>query len=382
MPTGEEIELNVLITAYFKAACSGNFINSLLALADKGTARGHGFTFLFPLKDDGGECGWADYMRGFGYEVLMYNEYQPTEETEKMLFELIDDKKIDLIHTHFSCLNNILLWNKEIHKKVKIIFHDHMDYVARKPVWPQIKKQLKVSKRYREYGLGVISVMKRKHRFYFLTPKRWYIPNGITFRRNVDVSLSRESERESLGLAEDEKLVLFMGWDAYGKGLDIAIKSVTQLRSAGKKIVLGVVGLGDRPAPEQLERIRNDIGFDPCREGVRFLGNREDMFALHRAADVFLSASRKDAFSYSILEAISQNVPVVSSNISGTRWCLKYSKSFTYPVNDHEKCAHLISKAVELRDEPSNSKEITDKYNIDVWCDRVLRVYEQMFAAR
>ena len=242
----------------------------------------------------------------------------------------------------------------------------------------QLKKQIKLSKRYKEYGIGVISVMKRKHRGYFFTPKRWYIPNGITFKRNVERSLSREACRKILGLKDDEKLCLFLGWDIYRKGLDIAIKAITKAREQGLNITLGLAGFGTNPDEKQIKRIKEIIGFDPRVDGVRFLEAWEDMYALHRAADVFLSASRTEAFAYAILEAISQNVPVVASNISGTRWCLKYSKAFKFPSENVDKCADALIKAVALRDEPSNYKEITEKYNIDIWCDRVLGVYQEM----
>ena len=126
---------------------------------------------LFPLCDDGSECSWVEYIRQHGYEVILYDENQSSEEKTKFLFNLIEEKHIDLLHNHFSLLDGICLWNKELHSKVKILYHDHMDYVAEMPVKPQLKKQIKISKRYKEYGIGVISVMKRKHRGYFLRPK-------------------------------------------------------------------------------------------------------------------------------------------------------------------------------------------------------------------
>lgn len=91
-----------------------------------------------------------------------------------------------------------------------------------------------------------------------------------------------------------------------------------------------------------------------------------------------MSASRTEAFAYAILEAISQNVPVVASDISGTRWCYKYSKSFKFPSGDHIRCAEQIIKASSCRDNPSNYKEITNKYNIDSWAKKVIAVYNQM----
>jgi hypothetical protein len=49
-----------------------------------------------------------------------------------------------------------------------------MDYIAEQPIKPQLKKHIKLAKRYREYGIGVISVMKRKHRIFFSSEKMVY----------------------------------------------------------------------------------------------------------------------------------------------------------------------------------------------------------------
>ena len=192
--------MNILCMANFRAKCSGNFINSLLALGKELRKRRDGIIFMFPLLDNGMECSWADYMRRDGFEVVFYDGHKSQTELTSILFNIIDRYQIRLIHSHFSCLDNILRWNQELHSKVKILYHDHMDYLAELPILPQIRKQLKVARRYRQYGIGVASVMKRKHFWYFLVPQRWYIPNGITFRRNIEVSLNREECRSKLGL--------------------------------------------------------------------------------------------------------------------------------------------------------------------------------------
>ncbi len=368
----------ILVMSYFTADCSGNFIASLLALAEKGKQKNYDFVFMFPLKDDGTECNWMEYIRSYGHEVITIDLNDSTENQTKLLFKIIEEKNIKLIHNHFSLLDNICLWNKELHSKVKILYHDHMDYVAEDPIKPQRSAQTKRAKRYREYGIGVISVMKRKHKGYFFTPKRWYVPNGIAYKRNVERSLSREECRKILDIGPNEKLCLFLGWDIYRKGLDIAIKAINKAREQGNNIILGLAGFEENPSVECIERIKSKIGIDPRQEGVKFLGSWEDMYALHRAADVFLSASRTEAFAYAILEAISQNVPVVASDINGTRWCYKYSKSFKFPNEDYEKCAEALIKAVEQRNTKSNKDNITEKYNIDIWCDRVMLVYKKM----
>lgn len=375
--------MNVLIMADFPAKWSGNFINSLLNLAGKMRDRSWTPVFMFPLLEDGTERSWVNYIRYYDisrgeYHVVMFDKKMPSDLLTAFLFDVIEEYQIDLIHSHFSCCNEILLWNKELHSRVKILYHDHMDYVAELPVMPQLKKQIKVAKRYKEYGIGVISVMKRKHMGYFLTPRRWYIPNGISLIRNVDRSMSREECRASLGFKDSDVLCLFLGWDIYRKGLDIAIKAVQEVRKENTNVILGIIGFEEKPSEEMIGRIRKVVGFDPRQDGVRFLNSMEDMFALHRATDVYLSASRTEAFSYGILEAISQNVPTVVSDIPGTKWSWKYTKCEPFRNEDFSDCARAILRAIPRRFEKSNLDKFMKEYCIDTWSDRVLKVYQKM----
>ena len=370
--------MNILCMSNYRTKFTGNFINSLLALGTILCQDGDEIIYMFPLNDDGSECNWVEYMRNAGFQIILYDSAKSWKELTEFLFEIVEKYKIELIHSHFSCLDCILLWNQKLHSKVKILYHDHMDYVAEQPVFPQIRKQVKLAKRYRQYGIGVISVMKRKHFWYFLCTRRWYVPNALTFKRNVEYSMSRKEARNAIGVKDDEKLVIFLGWDIYRKGLDVAIKTIKEVRLRGVNAILGVVGFGEKPDSKTIDRINSIIGFNPRQDGVRFLNYWEDMFALHRAADVFLSASRTEAFSYAILEAISQNVPVVASNIPGTRWCCCYSKTLRFPSGNVDACARAILKASALRDTPSNYQAIIAEYNIDEWCNRIIDIYKCM----
>ena len=374
--------MNVLIMSDFNPKCSGNFIGSLLHLGEKCKKEGITPIFMFPLNADGSEAVWLDYIRHnkiFGeHTVLIYDGSKSNDELTEYLFKIIDEYQIDLIHSHFSAMETVLVWNRELQKRVKILFHDHMDYVAEEPVMPQLKRQIKRSKRYREYGIGVISVMKRKHRGYLFTPKKWYIANAITFERNVEYSESRNEIRKSLQLNDDDILCLFLGWDIYRKGLDVAIKGVLEARKVNEHIKLGVVGFGKNPSEEALKKIKKVVGFDPIQEGIIFVDYFEDMFALHRASDVYISASRTEAFAYGILEAISQNVPVVISDINGTKWAKKYSKCISFKSENSNDLAKAILKVAPLRFADSNYEDIVKKYDIDVWCDKVIAVYRKM----
>ena len=101
------------------------------------------------------------------------------------------------------------------------------------------------------------------------------------------------------------------------------------------------------------------------------------MFSYHRAADTYLSASRKEAFSYGLLEAISQNVPVVVSDIEGTAWAQAYSKCINYPVEDPNACAKAIEQALALPAD-SNWEKVMEDFGVARWCERMMGIYDEV----
>ena len=181
-----------------------------------------------------------------------------------------------------------------------------------------------------------------------------------------------------MGIAENQKLCLFLGWDMYRKGVDIDVQAVAQLHQRDPSVHLGLGGFSDTPSEKCLQWIRERTGVEPICGWIHFFPSTEDMFSYHRAADVYLSASRKEAFSYGILEAISQNTPVVVSNIEGTAWAMKYDKCLCYPVEDAISCANAIAAALLHTAKPSNNDVLLDQYGIDTWCRDIMTIYRSM----
>ncbi len=79
------------------------------------------------------------------------------------------------------------------------------------------------------------------------------------------------------------------------------------------------------------ERLESDHAFDidytmriargdiSLKERVHFLGYRNDIPDLLRAADIFVSASHREGMPRSIIEAMMCGLPVVATNIRGSR---------------------------------------------------------------
>lgn len=366
--------VNVLIAAEYRAPRSGNFIASLLDLAETLRDQGGKVAFLFPAQED---RPWAAWLREHSFPVHFLQDQLSKDEKLSEVKKLVNEYGINLIHIHFGYLEGLLLPTHE-NLGVELIIHDHFDFVT---TLGQARQRLTTMRRamlYRRYHAYCVCVMEKKNRWYWPMGKNrhWFIINGLSSRRAEQDPLSREERREEIGLKQDEKLVLFLGWDMIRKGLDVAIKGVEEYRKTDPSLKLGVIGVGSDGKPsERAEEFLRSKGIDPYTEAVIYMHSYEDIFALNRAVDCYISSSRAEAFGYGILEAISQNTPVVVSDIKGTSWCWDYSKCFRYSVEDPEDCARAIRKALSAGRVPSNFEEFTTQYGNENWCDKVLEVY-------
>ena len=78
------------------------------------------------------------------------------------------------------------------------------------------------------------------------------------------------------------------------------------------------------------------------------------------------------------MESISQNVPVVISDIEGTSWARRYNKCIQFHLEDFEECSKAILKLIPCRFSESNYKSIVEEYSIDKWCTRIFEIYKEM----
>lgn len=361
--------MNILILGDYRAPFGGNFIGSLHDLAKKIRISGIGkLVFVFPE-----ERPWISLLRKQDCRTYFVNP--DTNNSIEILKKIVEDESIDLIHIHFGFMQRKIVDTFGDSDNIRIVIHDHMDYVTDDVMIKALARQVASSLYYRLKNVSVISVMAKKSKWYFLLGKRnYYIPNGISYIRNVDTNTNVEELRQKLNL-EQKKVCLLLGWNPKWKGLDIAIQAVKKLYQEDKSWVLAVVGYGEKPSVEAIKKLEQLSGVCDFERFVSFLPSTEDMFSYHKMADVYLSASRKEAFPYGVLEAISQNTPVVASDIEGTKWANGYDKYWKYATEDAEACKNAILKAYDMRDSDSNNIKFIENYSIDLWIDSVLKVY-------
>ena len=365
--------MNILIACDYRAPFGGNFVGSLLDLGSRLTKKGDRVVFLFPVVQDGPRP-WVQWIRKHGYTVIMADLSLSDQEQITYLRTVSLKNKIDIIHLHFGIYSRFVRQYPKELKPAKVLIHDHMGYSTGVNIHKQRLRLAINSLLYAYYGYGLITVMKEKKNAYIFMMKKWYVPNGVSMIRNVEHFLSREETRKQLGIGDDQILVTLLGWDMKRKGVDIAVQAVQLLNRQGNAVVLGLIG-GDT---EKYHQFIKTYGVDPDSAYIRYIDSREDVYSLHRAADVFLSASRNESFPYAILEAISQNTPIAISDIPETKWANDYMKSSEYALEDPEACAKAIMRSAQFNNCDSNADEIVEKYSIEKWCNHIMSIYDEM----
>lgn len=139
----------------------------------------------------------------------------------------------------------------------------------------------------------------------YYTGDIFVIPNGI------DTSLFAPREQRVRG---DRFQVLFVGNLNEQKGVDLLPAIVGKLNARHSlKERLHFTICGDGEMRDMAGRLAGD------NPNVEFAGYRTDVHRLYRESDLFLAPSRWETLGWTLVEAQSCGVPVVSSNIPGPR---------------------------------------------------------------
>lgn len=132
----------------------------------------------------------------------------------------------------------------------------------------------------------------------------------------AESSEGRARTRAAIG-TPDSRVVIMVA------GRLVAEKGYIELFDAMQKVDAELWVVGPRLSSDHAAGIESrvaGIGDDPdMRDRVRFLGYRDDVADLLRASDVFTLPSHREGMPRSIIEAMLTGLPVVATNIRGSR---------------------------------------------------------------
>ena len=148
-----------------------------------------------------------------------------------------------------------------------------------------------------------------------------------------------------------------------------------------KRMQAKLVMIGDGPEKAGAEQLTRELGLE---RDVLYLGNQDCMEELLPLADVFLLPSSSESFGLVALEAMSAEVPVVSSNAGGLPEVVEHG--VTGYLHDSTHVAGFVQSVLKLlTNEPLRRamgrrarREAKQRFSPEEMVSRYIRVYESL----
>lgn len=183
--------------------------------------------------------------------------------------------------------------------------------------------------------------------------------------------------RAELGLSPEDAVVAVIAVLRPGKGHDLAVAAVEEVRRGLPSVRLLIVG--DGPARDDVARLAARL------DGAAVLaGHRDDVMAVLDAADVLLHPSHTDAFPTVLLQGLAAGVPIVASGVGGIPEIVEDGQTglLVPPPLTHgafaARLAQLFSDANLRRAIAKRGRErYAAGFTAENWAGRLRAIYEQ-----
>lgn len=214
--------------------------------------------------------------------------------------------------------------------------------------------------------------------------KVYYIHGvGVDLKRFAEAEVDREAYRKSIGVEDDEVMVLSVGELSARKNHQIIIEALSQIHSDRKYVYVicgnGIDGGTGKMLQEKAQRL-----------GVRLLllGFRRDIPQIMKCSDVGAIPSVREGLGLAGVQSLAVGVPLVGTDVQGIRdYIVDGETGYLCDAFDPEAFARRIEQLASLSDtERGKMKkqcaEMAQKFGIHVSARERKAIYQELLAYR
>lgn len=352
----------VLQVCAFGADCPGNFIASLVEL-ERALAQ-RGIRTIYAFVERARDKSWCrELAKRTRVYFLPEAKARILPETYRVFGKIYKENQVDVVHTHFELYDIPATVMAPGNTKVFWHLHDPLDFGKgmRRILWKiqygMVGKRatlLSVADRYRDLVVGQDFPEKQTR----------IILNGIDLKR-VCTDNCPKKEYEFIAF----------GWDFERKGVDLILDACRILWQEGRMFRMMMNGGSDMK-----DRILDHLKCSVLPEGFMVGEPIDNVAELYGSAKAFISASRRETFSYAVCEAAYAGLPVISSDIAGLEWAHELPAVSFFESENAEALAACMRVSLdggtyteaELR---ATRNRIEQEYSIRAWVEKILNEY-------
>ena len=180
-----------------------------------------------------------------------------------------------------------------------------------------------------------------------------YIPGvGIDVEKFYPNPCDRDKKRQELGINSDDIVLLSVGELNENKNHRLIIELLPYLKN---NVFYVICGKG--PLMEEYINLANKLGI---QKRLKLMGYVNDTPNYYRIADLFVFPSKREGLPVSIMEAMASGLPIIATDIRGSRDLLGDSSNVLFSLDDDRD---YIIKSINklLKNRADVSKENVDR---------------------
>ncbi len=201
------------------------------------------------------------------------------------------------------------------------------------------------------------------------------ILNGIDPEKFYPDPKKEQEIKKELNIEDNLPVLISVGRLTRAKGFFYLIKVVKKLGDKYPDIVLFVLGEGEERG--KLEKQVRDLGLE---NNIFLLGNKGNVNDYLNTADIFVSSSLWEGLPTVILEAMACQLPVVATDVGGTREMVKEACSgfLVEPKNPQvlsDKIDRLLSSPQKEKMGEQGREVVKGEFSLETMVDNYQKIY-------
>lgn len=284
----------------------GGAERQVVDLADRLAARGHAVAIAYLTGDVAVRPGAAVELYPLGFSKTPRGVLRGC----RRLGRLVREWRPDVVHSHMVHANLVARIVRLIVPMRRLICTAHSPAEGGRTVMLAYRLTDRLADLSTHVSRAAVETFERAG----AVPRGRMLPvlNGVDLRSFSNTPELRAQSRCRVGPRPGMRLLLSVGRLAEEKNHAGLLRAFVRLGEQCPDVELWIAG--DGPLRQALERLRSTLGLD---DRVVFLGAREDVPDLMRAADVFVLPSRFEGFGLVVAEAMASGTPVVATDAGG-----------------------------------------------------------------